>query len=125
MDCWTRILLALAGVIGAVGVAAAAAAAHVAGGERLVTAAHFLLFHAAALAGLCALTLQLARGRIAVQVGASAIALGVVLFSGDLAARALMDVKLLGGSAPVGGFTMMAGWLMVAAGGAVARRRAG
>lgn len=100
MDIWTRLLLVLSGLMGAAGVAAAAAAAHVGGGSNLETAAFFLLFHAAALTGLAALALQLTRGGASLRVGASAIALGALLFSGDLASRALMDVKLLGGSAP-------------------------
>ncbi|MFG1183580.1 MULTISPECIES: DUF423 domain-containing protein [Xanthobacter] len=122
MDLWTRLLVLLAGLFGAAGVAAAAAAAHVGGGTNLETASHFLLFNAATLAALVALALQLTRGGVLLKVGASAIALGTLLFSGDLAARALMDVKLLGGSAPFGGSLMILGWLMVAATALLARR---
>ncbi|MDI4666434.1 DUF423 domain-containing protein [Xanthobacter autotrophicus] len=122
MPVWTRILLVLAGLMGAAGVAAAAAAAHVGGGANLETAAHFLLFHAAALVGLGALGLMLGRGRVVLYLGASAMALGVLLFSGDLAARALMEVKLLGGSAPFGGSLTILGWLLVAVGALVGRR---
>lgn len=116
MDLWTRLLLFLAGLLGAAGVAAAAAAAHVGGGANLETAAHFLLFHAAALAGLVGVIGQAGRGRTVLKLGGSALALGCLLFSGDLASRALMEVKLLGGSAPFGGSLMIAGWLLVAAG---------
>ncbi|MEP9352361.1 DUF423 domain-containing protein [Xanthobacter sp. KR7-65] len=122
MDVWTRLLLVLSGLMGAAGVAAAAAAAHVGGGANLETAAHFLLFHAAALAALCALALHLSRAGALVRTGASAIALGAVLFSGDLAMRALMDVKLLGGSAPFGGSLMILGWLGVAVAALFARK---
>jgi len=72
----------------------------VGGGPNLATAAHFLLFNAAAIVGLAALAAQAGRGRAAVLAGATAIAVGALLFSGDLALRALMEVKLLGGSAP-------------------------
>ena len=123
MDLWTRLLLFLAGLMGAIGVAAAAAAAHVGGGANLETAAHFLMLNAAALAGVSAIVLQAGRARVLLQLGASAIALGTILFSGDLAARALMEVKLLGGSAPFGGSVMILGWLLVA-GGALAFRKA-
>ncbi len=123
MDLWTRLLLSLAGLMGATGVAAAAAAAHVGGGANLETAAHFLMLNAAALAGVSAVVLQAGRARVLLQLGASAIALGTILFSGDLAARALMEVKLLGGSAPFGGSAMILGWLLVA-GGALAFRKA-
>lgn len=122
MDLWTRLLIFLAGLFGAAGVAAAAAAAHIGGGANLETAAHFLMLNAAALAGVSALILLAGRGRVLLQVGASALALGTLLFSGDLAARALMEVKLLGGSAPFGGSTMILGWLLVAAGGLVFRK---
>lgn len=115
MDPFSRLLLVVAGLMGASGVAAAAAAAHVSGGDTLVTAAYFLLFDAAAVAGLAAMALQLARGRGAFLAAAGLIALGGILFSGDLAARALMEVKLLGGSAPFGGSAMILGWLVAAA----------
>lgn len=122
MDLWTRLLVLLAGLFGAAGVASAAAATHVGGGTNLETAAHFLLFNATALAALAALALQFTRGGVLLKAGASAIALGTLLFSGDLASRALMDIKLLGGSAPFGGSLMILGWLMVAATALVARR---
>lgn len=123
MTLWTRILFVLAGLMGAAGVAAAAAAAHVGGGANLETAAQFLMLNAAALAGVSAVILQAGRARVVLQVGATALAVGTLLFSGDLAARALMEVKLLGGSAPFGGSLMIFGWLTVAAG-ALAFRKA-
>lgn len=123
MDLWTRLLLFLAGLFGAAGVAGAATAAHIGGGANLETAAHFMMLNAAALAGVSALVLQAGRGRIILQAAASAIALGTFLFSGDLALRALMEVKLLGGSAPFGGSAMIVGWLLVAIG-ALAFRKA-
>lgn len=122
MDMWVRLLLLLAGLMGAAGVAAAAVAAHVTGGTELETAAHFLLFHAAAVAALVGLALNLSRGAAALRVGASALVLGAVLFSGDLASRTLLETKLLGGSAPFGGSLMIAGWLVVACSALVARR---
>lgn len=122
MDIWTRILLLLAGLLGAAGVAGAAVAAHVAGGSVLETAAYFLILHAAALAGLVTLALNLARGAVVLRIGASALALGAILFSGDLASRALLEARLLGGSAPFGGSLMIAGWLVVAGTALVARR---
>ena len=114
---WVRVLFLAAGLMGAAGVAASAVAAHLAGGAALTTAAQFLMIHAAAIAGLGALALQALRGRIALLVGASAILIGTLMFSGDLALRALMGIKLLWGTAPVGGMVMIAGWLMAAAGG--------
>ncbi|WP_029004031.1 DUF423 domain-containing protein [Azorhizobium doebereinerae] len=114
MTLWPRLLILCAGLFGAAGVALAAVSAHLTGGASLATGANFLLFHAAALVGLGTLAAGLTRGRVPLLVGASAICLGTLLFSGDLAARALMDIKLLGGSAPFGGTVMIAGWLMTA-----------
>ncbi|MFG1400928.1 DUF423 domain-containing protein [Xanthobacter sediminis] len=122
MDLWTRFLLLLAGLMGACGVAAAAVSAHVAGGSMLETAAYFLILHAAAVGGLVALALQVGRGGAALRIGASALVLGALLFCGDLSSRALLEAKLLGGSAPFGGSLMIAGWLVVAGSALVARR---
>ncbi|MEP9351501.1 DUF423 domain-containing protein [Xanthobacter sp. KR7-225] len=122
MNLFCRLLLVVAGLMGAAGVAAAAAAAHVGGGDTLVTAAHFLLFDAAAIAGLVAVALQLGRGRAMLAAAAGLIAIGGLLFSGDLATRALMEVKLLGGSAPFGGSLMILGWLLAAAAALFARK---
>lgn len=122
MDIWCRSLLFLAGLMGAAGVAAAAAAAHVGGGANLETAAHFLLLHAAAAAALVAVAMRAGRGRGALLTGVTLLVLGALLFSGDLAMRALMEVKLLGGSAPFGGTLMIAGWLIAGVSALVLRR---
>ncbi|MFG1421221.1 DUF423 domain-containing protein [Roseixanthobacter liquoris] len=118
MNLWLRSLLCVAGLYGAAGVGASAVAAHLAGGTSLATAAQFLLLGALTLACASALCANLERGRTSILVGASAIGLGTLLFSGDLALRALMDVKLLWGTAPTGGTLMIAGWLVFAIGGA-------
>ena len=122
MTLWPRLLLACAGLFGACGVGAAAVAAHLTSGTSLAIAADFLMIHAAALVALASLAASLDRGRIPLLVGASAIGLGTFLFSGDLGLRALMEIKLLGGSAPFGGTLMIAGWLMVAISALLARR---
>lgn len=116
----SRFLLVLAGVFGASGVALAAAAVHVTSDPTLMTAAYFLLFHAAALTGLCAASQRLARGRALVLAGGLIIAAGALLFSGDLASRVLLDMRLPGGPAPYGGMAMIAGWLIAGAAGFVA-----
>lgn len=121
MTLWPRLLIVCAGLFGACGVAAAAVAAHLSGGASLSIAANFLLIHAAALVALATLAATLERGRIPLLVGTSAIGLGTVLFSGDLGMRALMEIKLLGGSAPFGGTLMIAGWLVVAISAGLAR----
>jgi len=122
MDIWRRAILFLAGLFGAAGVAAAAAAAHVAGGALLETAAHFLILHAAALAGLSGVILAVSAGRAALLAGASALALGTLLFAGDVALRGLTDSAHKLGTAPIGGSVLITGWLVVAVAGLVSRR---
>lgn len=104
----SRLLLALAGLFGAAGVAAAAAGSHTAE-TNLSTAGTFLLLHAAALAGVSR------HDRNPVALGAGLLmALGVVLFGGDLAMRARAGMPLFPMAAPLGGVAMILGWLGLA-----------
>jgi len=113
MTLWGRIVLALAGLMGAAGVGLAAAAAHVTTGTLLPIAANFLLFHAAAGAGIAARTPPRGAKGMALLVGASLLIVGTLLFSGDLASRAFADRPLLFGTAPFGGSTAILGWLAI------------
>ena len=110
-----RIVVAVAGLFGAAGVALAAVAAHVAGGSTLSTGAEFLILHAASVVALAAWGER--SGRLAMPVLACAVAMlaGVALFSGDLALRQLAGTKLLWGTAPFGGTLMIVAWLGIAA----------
>ena len=109
-----RLLAALAALAGGLGVAASAAAAHTSGGETLKTAAQFLLFHAPAILALTGLAAAgLTRGALT-RLAAAALLLGLVLFSGDLALRALAGTPLFPMAAPSGGMVLMAGWLLAA-----------
>ncbi|MFH6785768.1 MULTISPECIES: DUF423 domain-containing protein [Methylobacterium] len=110
-----RILLALAGLAGALGVGLSAAAAHIAGATSLATAAQFLLFHAPALLGLA---LMAGSGRShpgPARAAGFALALGLALFSGDLSVRALLQAPLFPMAAPSGGMILILGWVLVAA----------
>lgn len=103
-----RWLLALAGILGALGVAASAAGSH--GAEtNLSTAGLFLILHAAALIALSALR----DNRVAAIAGVI-LAVGVILFAGDLAMRARAGTALFPMAAPIGGGAMILGWLAVA-----------
>lgn len=107
MDARTIFML-LAGITGAAGVGLSAWAAHAAG-QDAETAARFLLIHAPAFLGLAALSgnrLRLAAGL--------ALALGLVLFSGDLLMREIAGHRLFPMAAPSGGILMILGWLLVA-----------
>ncbi len=120
MRVWTMILAVSAGLFGAAGVAAAAAAAHIAGDASLHTAADFLLFHAATLLALTT-TVSLRPHRGLVAAG-SLIAVGTILFSGDLALRVLAGLRLWPMAAPTGGTLLIAGWLAIAVAGPLALR---
>lgn len=112
------ILATLASLMGAAGVALAAAAAHGEGDGGLArTAALFLILHAAALLGLAALIAQIAREgpRRALLVCAFGLGCAAILFSGDLAARALAGGRLFPMAAPIGGTGMILFWLALAA----------
>lgn len=111
-----RLLLVLAGLFGALGVAAAARASH-AGDDNLGIAANFLLLHAPVLIGLS----LMAASRLALAAGI-VIAAGVAVFAGDLAMRAFAGNALFPMAAPIGGGAMILGWLLVVATGIWGRR---
>ena len=119
MRAWIIIASALAGLYGAAGVALAAAGAHLGGaGGLATTAAYFLLFHAAALVGLCTAASAARRAAAlqaaALMVAASLVALGTLLFSGHLALHALADRVPIPLAAPLGGSLIILGWLVAA-----------
>jgi len=98
-------LLALAGLIGAVGVASAAAASHGEsrnlGSIAMIGLAHGPVLVALALVG---------QGRL-LGVAGWLIAAGTVLFVGDLGVREWLGHGLFPGAAPIGGMGMILGWL--------------
>ncbi|KQO70224.1 DUF423 domain-containing protein [Methylobacterium sp. Leaf88] len=123
MNGLDRVLLALGALAGLLGVAASAAASHLSGADSLRIAAQFLLFHAPAILGLVALAANGTTHRPVTRLAAAALVVGLALFSGDLALRALHGTPLFPMAAPTGGFVLMAGWLLVAAAAFVPARR--
>jgi uncharacterized membrane protein YgdD (TMEM256/DUF423 family) len=109
------ILIALAGLMGAGGVVLAAAGAHMAPGAGLDSAAYMLLFHAAAVLGGAALVQQAALWRPLALIVLAAWVLGAVLFSGDIALRALAGHRLFAMAAPTGGVILIGAWVALAA----------
>jgi len=105
------IFIALAGLMGAAGIALAAASAHAAPGAGLDSAAYMLLFHAAALVGGAALIQQGVLWRPLALVVLAAWIVGAGLFSGDIAMRAFAGHRLFPFAAPSGGMIMIAAWL--------------
>ncbi|WP_243374239.1 DUF423 domain-containing protein [Microvirga solisilvae] len=112
MNLATRLLIALAGLSGALGVGLSAAAAHITGGN-LTTAAQFLLFHAPSLLALAALITAGAVHPTLAQVAGYVLVLGLALFCGDLSRRAFAGVALFPRAAPMGGILLMLGWVLV------------
>ncbi|WP_027683406.1 DUF423 domain-containing protein [Rhizobium leguminosarum] len=113
-------LYLFAGLFGVAGVALAALAAHGGGEANLAASASAMcLAHAPAL---LALALGNARLRTAWLAGFLMI-VGTLLFASDLVTLRFTGSGLFPYAAPTGGWAMMLGWLVVAAG-AVFRVRA-
>lgn len=109
-----RILIALAGVMGADGVILAAASAHQADAARLAAASSMLLFHATAILGSVALA---ERGLIHARLGLAAgfgFAVASALFAGDLTLRQYAGHSLFAFAAPTGGTLLIVSWLLLA-----------
>ncbi len=109
------ILIVLAGLMGASGIALAAAGAHAATNAGLDSAAYMLLFHAAALLGGAALVQQGLLWRPLMLAVLVAWVVGAALFSGDIALRAFAGHRLFAMAAPTGGIILIAAWLALAA----------
>ena len=109
-----RILVIFAGLMGADGVILAAVAAHQADATQLVPASSMLLFHAAAVLAVTALT---ERGVVAAKgglVAAFGFVIASVLFAGDLSLRHFAGHSLFSFAAPAGGTLLIISWLVLA-----------
>ena len=109
-----RILVILAGVMGADGVILAAASAHQPDATRLASASSMLLFHATAILAIVAL---IERGIVHLQIGLSAafaLVLAAILFAGDLTLRQYAGHSLFPMAAPTGGTLLILGWVALA-----------
>ena len=106
------VLLIYAGLAGAAGVGLAAAGAHGNDMAALTPPAYFLIMHATAAAAIIAVATR-AEHPCAFLLAALVLLAGVTLFSGDIAARTLGGVRLFPMAAPIGGSTMIIGWLLL------------
>lgn len=113
-----RVLVVAAGLAGFAGVAAGASASHLAAGNAapqhlLDIASRYLLIHASALLGLAALLRGETepRSRRRGAVAGSLLALGAGLFGGGIILHASFGHAVVDPAIPVGGVTMMLGWL--------------
>jgi uncharacterized membrane protein YgdD (TMEM256/DUF423 family) len=109
-----RVLIALAGLMGAAGVILAAMSAHGADAGRLLPASSMLLFHAPAVIA----AVLLAEHGLARRGGGLIAALGFVagaaLFAGDLTLRQFVGHSLFPMAAPTGGTLLILSWLTLA-----------
>ncbi len=122
MNRLSRVLIVLAGIMGADGVILAAASAHQADSARLASASSMLLFHACAVLATVALA---ERTLVHARIGLLA-AIGFVtatgLFAGDLTLRQYAGHGLFPMAAPTGGTLLIASWLTLAVAAAWPRR---
>lgn len=116
MSPFQRVAIILAGLLGASGVAAAAASSH-AGAALLGPYSLVALTHAPAILALALVPL----GRIFTMATAALMA-GATLFCADLAARHLLGGTPLPLLAPLGGVTMIVGWVLLTVAGLFAHR---
>ena len=117
-----RILIILAGVMGADGVILAAASAHLPDATRLAAASSMLLFHSAAVLAAVALA---ERGIIHFRIGIAAacgFVIAAALFAIDLSLRQYAGHSLFPFAAPTGGTLLILSWLMLAVAAAWPRR---
>src|SRR5262249_23731510 len=109
-----RVLIVLAGLMGAGGVVLAAGAAHLPDATRLGAASSKLVFHATAGLGAVA---RFARGIVRRRIGAMAcfgFVAAASLFAGDLTMRRYAGQGLFPMAAPTGGTLLIASWLLLA-----------
>lgn len=104
-----RLFLAVGGLCGAAGVGLSALGSHSGGGNSAI-AGSFLIMHAAALLGIAALP-----SRRLLGIAGIVLAVGLILFAGDLVARERLGGALFPMAAPIGGGGLILGWLLVAA----------
>ena len=117
-----RILVILAGVMGADGVILAAVAAHQPDAARLAAASSMLLFHATAVLAVVALA---ERGVIHMRIGivaACGFVIAAALFTGDLTLRQYAGHSLFPLAAPTGGTLLIVSWFVLAVAAAWPRR---
>jgi uncharacterized membrane protein YgdD (TMEM256/DUF423 family) len=109
-----RILIVLAGIMGADGIVLAAASAHQPDASRLASASSMLLFHATAVLGIVVLAERaIVHARIGIA-SAFGFVIASALFAGDLSLRQYAGHSLFPMAAPTGGTLLILSWLAVA-----------
>ena len=78
--------------------------------ETFQTAVEYQMYHCLALLAVVVCMLETGR-RSSLEVAAFAFMLGILLFSGSLYALVFTNLKWLGPVTPIGGLSLMIGWL--------------
>jgi uncharacterized membrane protein YgdD (TMEM256/DUF423 family) len=115
-----RAVAVLSGLTGAGGIILAAVGAHLVSGAELHNAAHLMLIHAAAAAGLCGTALALPRRGRWFASAACLLLSGSLVFASSMALGALLESKLFSMAAPAGAVLLIGGWLLAATAAAIA-----
>lgn len=120
---FSRRILLLAAILGALTVALGAFGAHglkdiiartEGGADYWHTATQYALVHAAALVGLAGFVARENAWKL-LRIATWSWFVGAIVFSGTLMAMALGAPKWLGAVTPVGGLGLLAGWVLIAA----------
>jgi uncharacterized membrane protein YgdD (TMEM256/DUF423 family) len=119
---WARLLISLAGLLGASGIVVGAAGAHAGGGDLARLASNFLLMHAAVTLGLVAVAARFDR-RWPFYLAALLICVGAGAFCGDVSSVAFAGRHVVAYLAPVGGSALILGWIAIAVSPWIARNR--
>ena len=109
-----QLLAVAAGIFGATGIILSAVAAHLEPSPALQNASLILLVHAPALLAILAARRARFLPRFGGMVGGVLLAVGVVLFSGDLTLRIFVGEPLFPLAAPTGGILLIFGWAILA-----------
>jgi uncharacterized membrane protein YgdD (TMEM256/DUF423 family) len=109
-----RVLVILAGAMGAAGVALAAASAHQPDATRLASASSMLLFHASAVLAAALLVERRVIHMLLGLVAAFGFVIAATLFAGDLTLRQYAGHSLFPMAAPAGGTLLILSWLTLA-----------
>lgn len=118
-----RLMIVLGALSGAAGVILSALGAHRSGAPQVGTAANMLLFHAPVFLALAALQGQEMLERRAMMIVVTLLAFGLALFCGDLLFRASMGDRLFPFAAPIGGGSIIIGWLALLVSGLMMKKR--
>ena len=113
MDRLRRVLVVLAGLMGASGVVLAALGAHGGDAERLVPASSMLLFYASAVMAAMAMAGRLLHAGLTIAA-ATGFVVAAALFSGDLTLRHFTGHGLFPFAPPIGGTLLIISWLALA-----------